>query len=276
LYEHGTDIVCAFDDVGLVKAGAGTDKERMLLYGWASAPTLDDDGERVLQEGLDVKPLLKKGWVNWNHRQDPDGIIGVPLVAELRDRPGFGKCLYTELELLPSRPMAPSVWKLAKSLEEDKVERTLGLSLEGKVGARSPKGTVKKATVFNIAVTGNPKNDNAPVRALLKGIALDEEVPAEQFNPPPFDGDVMDRLARSLVGAIQKASGTTTVSAGDLIPFNLRDELARNGEQHEAVCRQFGSISQLRGGNLTKAEGALYMHLTTGQPVEACMSIFGL
>lgn len=298
MFEMGTDIVCSFDEVGVKKAGPGEPDEDMILYGWASAPTLDDDGERVLQEGLNVEPLLKKGWVNWNHRQDPDGIVGVPLVAELRERDKLGKCLYTEIKLMKSRPLAKPVWDLAKSLEDANVERALGVSLEGNVNEKSPQGVVKKATVYNLAVTGNPKNDDAPVRALLKGLVQGDEsgVLAEQFRPREFSA--MEQLATALAMSIQKALGSSgnvggatqtggdaisregmDSSSNDLVVFNSDNEIKRfaaGSKDLEEVCRRFGNIAQTRGGKLTKSESAIYMHIVSGEDYQMCKAVLGI
>lgn len=298
MYELGSDIVCAFDEVGLKKAGSGDDAEKMIMYGWASAPSLDDDGERIIQEGLNVKPLLKKGVINWNHRQDPDGIIGVPLLAELRNRSNFGKCLYTELELIATRPMAKPVWKLADDFQKADLNRTLGMSLEGKVRARTPKGTVQKADVFNIALTMNPKNDDAPVKALMKGMILGDEaeVSAEMFQPSR-DHDLSRNLLTAFTDVLTKALGPGASVGGKtqtdgaalrregmdtggpvLIPFNTEAELERfagGSEDLKKICRSFGTIAEGNKGGLTKAEAALYMGLVVGEPAR-CAALFGL
>lgn len=296
MHEVGSDIVCAFDEVGLKKAGPGDgDDDRMIMFGWASAPSLDDDGERIVQEGLNVKPLLKKGVINWNHRQDPDGILGAPLQAELRDREGFGKCLYAEMELISSRPMAKSVWKLAEDFQKSSTGRSLGMSLEGKVRSRTTKGTVTKADVFNIALTMNPKNNDAPVQALLKGMVEGDEAGVfEDRFQPPSNHDVV----RSVLDTIQKAVGSGTAAGGtdqtggaairkesmdsgpsDLITFNTEEELERfagGSEDLKEICRTFGRVAGKNGGRLTKGETALYMHLTSGRDAFLCAKVLGL
>lgn len=300
----GADIVCSFEDVGIITKsatdGKGEEVERMLMYGWASSPAKDDDGERVLQEGLDVRPLLKKGVINWNHRQDPDGIIGVPLVAELRDRPNFGKCLYTELELSPTQPLGPPTWRLAKSLES--MGRSLGLSLEGKRMELSPGGAVKKAAIWNIAVTANPKNDYAPVRSLLKGIVEDDPgIPKEVFEPPMYDayGSSIDKFIDAMTTAMRKAIGAGTDVGGSsqagggafrreamdgetivaLIPFDTDKEckrLAGKSSDLLKICQSFGRMAKANNGYLTRFDSAVYLHLVTGADFDKCMCLMNI
>ena len=298
----GADIVCSFEDVGIITKSAadGSEEERMLMYGWASSPAKDDDGERILQEGLDVKPLLTKGVINWNHRQDPDGVIGVPRIAELRERPKFGKCLYTELELSPTQPLGPSTWRLAKSLES--LGRSLGLSLEGKRLETAPGGSVKKAAIWNIAVTANPKNDYAPVRSLMKGmVEEDSGITKEMFEPPLYDayGSSIDKFVDVLAEAMRKAMGAGTGVGGtsqtggaafrresmdsarivSLIPFDTDKEckrLAGGSSDLLKICQSFGRMAKANGGYLTRFDSAVYLHLVSGADFDKCISLMNI
>lgn len=290
------DLVCSLDDVGFFKAGDGND---MRMFGWASTPDLDSDGERVIQEGLNVDHLLSKGWVNWNHQSHK--IIGIPRVAELRDRGGdMGKGLYTEFELLKDHGFAKEVWDLSKSLKG--TGRSLGLSLEGKKLAVGSKGAIKKAKVMNIAVTPSPKNVSTTAEALVKAIITDEDGAASRFAPVVDAGDrdqIIERVEGLVTSAITKAldsgfevGGTNQMGGAairredlegtpaDLIMFADNHEKLLTDLDKAGELRQIGNalknIADKRGGRLTKAESALFTFLVSDASLTDCFRVFGV
>jgi len=290
------DMVCTLDDVGFLKAGEGNE---MRMFGWASTPNLDADGERVIQEGLDVDPLLKSGWINWNHQSHK--IIGIPKVAELRDRgESLGKGLYTEFELLKDHSFAKEVWELSRSLKG--TGRSLGLSLEGKKLAVGPKGAIKKAKVMNIALTPTPKNTDTTAEALVKAIVHEEDGASDRFAPILDDSDrdqIIERVEGLVTSAITKALGSGFEIGGtdqkggaavrkeevegdyaDLVAFSeqnakLLGKLDKSGELHK-IGTALVNISGTRGGRLTKAESALYTFLVSEASLTDCFKVFGL
>ena len=46
------------------------------IKGVASTPDLDRDGEKVMQDGLDISYFLERGFFNWDH--DNSKIVGYP------------------------------------------------------------------------------------------------------------------------------------------------------------------------------------------------------
>lgn len=288
------DLVCSFDEIGILEKGDKAE-DSMRMYGWASTPGLDSDGERIVQEGLDTSDLLNKGWINWNHQSEK--IIGIPKVAELRDRgDGLGKGLYTEFDLLKSHPLAQEVWMLAKSLKG--TGRSLGLSLEGKKLAVGPKKNIMKARVMNIAVCPNPKNSETSAEALVKAIATGEEDVAEKFSPIDANrSEIAERVESVVASVLTKAldAGTDTGGAtqtggaairkesvegqpADLVQFS--EDYAKKANGLEGDLKTIGNalagIADKRGGRLTKAESALFTFLISDHSLVDCFKVFGL
>jgi hypothetical protein len=293
-------IICPFDELGLIKSENKDGEETMRMYGWASTPALDVDQERVMQEGLDCSELLKSGWINWNHQSEK--IIGIPEIAEVRDRGNdLGKGLYTEFELLDKVPLAKEVWTLSKALKDS--PRALGLSLEGKKLVQNG-GNIVKAKVLNIALCPNPRNTETTARALFKAI-VDKDVEAfAPFSPENLKQDEMVERVGSIVSAAM-TNMTKALSAGydvggatqtdgaavrkedmDLSGEELvkiapdagvyKQELSNAEAQH--IRNALKNIADKRGGRLTKAEASLLTFLVSdpGNSLLQVFEIFGL
>lgn len=142
----------------LIKAKPKAAKEHWIIEGTASTEDTDLQDEVVVQDGIDFQPLMKQGFINWNHLEGPENIIGVPLEVKLIEGPS----LYIKAELLQEVARAEAVYALARSLDDwnksnpDK-HRRLAWSIEGRKeeqeGAR-----ITRCTVDQMAVTHEPVN----------------------------------------------------------------------------------------------------------------------
>lgn len=162
---------------GFEKAG---DKHPMRIGGIITTDGLDQQGEQILQDGLDFSYFLRRGWLNDNHAQDTAGVIGYP-VAVKRVRKGErlpnGKVApanghYMEGYLLPTE-RGRQIWEIARALTKSPAGRRLGFSIEGKIEARDPKRphVIARAKVRNVAVTHCPVNTDTEMEALAKSEA---------------------------------------------------------------------------------------------------------
>lgn len=288
------DLVCSFDEIGFIKGGEGG---TMRMYGWASTPALDSDSERVVQEGLDTTELLSKGWINWNHQSEK--IIGIPQVAEIRDRgDNLGKGLYTEFDLLKGHKLAQEVWDLSKALKG--TGRNLGLSLEGKK-LEVDRGRIVKAKVMNIAVCPNPRNPEASVEALVKAIVTGEDDAEDRFSPLLLEkSDMVERVGDIVAAAMSKALdagydvGGTTQTGGaairreemDTVPESELVALTPDSASRKhpldgdlnTIRNALTGIADKRGGKLTKAEASLLTFLVADEDANLvdCFKVFGL
>ena len=151
---------------------ASPDGKERRIGGIVSTSHLDRQAEELLQEGLDFKPFLSKGFFNDNHSPDTEGVIGYPEKAELRTLPDGHKGWYVEGYLLKGHARADRIWELANALQ--KHDRKLGFSVEGQVLERDPKQPtkVRKAVVREVAVTKCPVNTQTSLEVLAKSLSV--------------------------------------------------------------------------------------------------------
>ncbi len=57
-----------------------------LIYGIASTPDTDLQGQRIRQEGINFQPLLDSGFFNWNHYERPETFLVSRLMPGLSRR----------------------------------------------------------------------------------------------------------------------------------------------------------------------------------------------
>ena len=291
------DIVCQFDEVGILEKGETDDPGVMRMYGWASTGAKDSDAEKVLQDGLDLSDVVQKGWANWNHQSEK--IIGIPRVCELRSRKengtDFGKCVYTEFDLLKGHPLAQEIWTLANALKD--TDRSLGLSLEGKKILKKGSSIVK-AKVMNIAIAPNPKNSQTTVQALVKALGTEDAHAFDLFAPVDFSqSEIVGRVESVVSAALTKAIdagyavGGTDQSGGaairtaehdrplvDLVafPMGAKSKLMSLDAPLQRIGNALANIAGTRGGKLTKAEAALFTFLVTDATLPECFTVFGV
>lgn len=156
------------------------DGGRRIVRGYASTENVDQQGEVILQNGIDFRPLLKSGFLNYDHQYKTINgakmpiIIGYPTRAEIRD-----KGLWVEGELLKSDGMSSSeqlkladeMWEMGMALQKSGGNRSLAYSVEGGVVER--KGNrITKSVVRHLAVTHKPVNAEATVELFAKSFFI--------------------------------------------------------------------------------------------------------
>jgi hypothetical protein len=142
--------------------------------GWASLPSEDRLGERVVQEGLDLKWLLQDGW--WSDNHLPDNVaprLGFPVVAELRDHPdpSMGKCLWVEGPVLDT-PRGRDIMRQVRTLKG--TGRQYGFSIESpEKPQRDPLDPkrITRARLWNVAITDRPMHPHTRI-VLVKSASL--------------------------------------------------------------------------------------------------------
>lgn len=209
--------------------------DRRIIRGYASTETMDQDGETILQNGIDFSPLLKSGFINYDHQyRDIAGakmpvIIGFPLRAEVRD-----KGLWLESELLKSTDaggitseqlrLADEMWALGVALQKSGSGRKLAYSVEGGVIARHPKNSKKimKSVVRHCALTHKPVNTEATVELFAKSFCCGRCSPDHPLYIPGHtcgSHAPVSKEDKENSAVIEKAMSTT--SAAPLMLENL-------------------------------------------------------
>lgn len=177
------------------KAGAPASKRRR-IGGLVTTDSLDQQGERLVQEGLDFSHFLTKGWLNDNHSRDTAGVVGYGDLAKLvksGDVMPNGKVAshtgwYIEGYLLDTK-RASEIWELASSLQ--KSDRRLGFSVEGTVQKRTEVNGiphVSRAVVRNVAITNCPVNADTALEVLAKSLAASAVQAIAPGVPAPGNG----------------------------------------------------------------------------------------
>lgn len=157
-------------DFPLVKGeGSGpAGDEHWRLEGVASHESKDAQDELVVQRGINFKPLMDYGYINYDHQPGPSYLIGWPVechlvnaidVPELQAKGLSGQCLWVKAELYTDRklkPVAGDVWDHCQAIQG--TPRKLGWSVQGRVTGRDPldKARITECEVRHLAVTHQP------------------------------------------------------------------------------------------------------------------------
>lgn len=128
-----------------------------VVYGIASTEDHDIQGEVLLQKGIDFRPLLAGGFVNWDHSHNPEDQVGAPLHLEVIE----GPALYIEAVLFPTVKRAQAIKDFVHGMREIEEKggpvRRLAWSVEGdKVLLNGD--IVEKCIVDQMALTAMPVN----------------------------------------------------------------------------------------------------------------------
>lgn len=148
------------------------------IKGICSTDAEDSDGETLIPEGYDFEPLLKTGFLNWNHQAKTSSraICGEPTAAKIINN---GKDFYIEGVIYPNEE-GRNVIQLAETLEKYSPNRRLGFSIEGQALERdvlNPK-KVLRARITGVAITQSPKNPNTLMN-IVKGEYSEEFIEEE-------------------------------------------------------------------------------------------------
>jgi len=180
------------------KAADGSYKIR----GLASTERVDQQGETIIQKGVDLSPIdKKKGILNWDHQKGPENTIGV-LDGYQRTEKG----LFIEGRLFKNHTKAKAVREIMESLSEGDRGR-VGLSVEGRILERDPANpaVIRRCQISAVALTMNPVNTDTfadVVKSMNAAesleISAEEEVAPSNQEEPTF-------TATQVMAIVQKA-----------------------------------------------------------------------
>ncbi|AIW03339.1 prohead protease [Bacillus phage Mater] len=173
------------------KSNDNDTEQAWYLRGYATTPDLDLQEDIVDPTGIDISHFIENGYINYEHMQGNEHIIGAPTEGTHVD-PDVG--LYVEAKLYKGNPYAKSIWDLANNIAKSGIPRKLGFSIEGYAKARdkSDPRIIKSTYITNVAVTTNPANPNATWDAFMKsfltgfGISPDTQVDAAALRTESF------------------------------------------------------------------------------------------
>jgi hypothetical protein len=174
------------------------------IRGLASTSSRDQQGEVVLQEGLDISPIeQKKGYFNFDHKVGPENMVG--LIDGGRKTPeGF----FVEGRLFKNHDKAKALYQIMSSLGKSDRGR-VGMSVEGVIRERAGQDgkIIKRAMIKAVALTMNPVNQDTyvDIAKSLNAEGIDME---ESFNL-----GVSEDLSNVLSEEVHKALGVSSAYA---------------------------------------------------------------
>lgn len=207
------------------------------IFGRASSGHVDDDGDIILQQFLDITPFVERGFFNYEHKDDPEYIVGFPYKEECKvTEDGF----YVAGELFKNHPVADKLWDLIVRLKRENIPRKLYFSIEGKATryASDPPGVIRGFRVYDVAITRKPVNTNTYLDAIVKSVQVDGSPALYVINP------------HEMVSGTNPLRKEFIVGTAKILTYLLRNK--------ESI------LSELRKkGELTREEALIYALLTT-------------
>lgn len=141
---------------------------RWRVEGIASTEHEDQQGDTIRQDGLDWSAFLKRGFINDDHGDGVDAILGYPEKVEpVTVRDGNRTVKATRVVgYLFDLPKAAERVQLAKAMHD--TPRQMGFSVEGPKPERDPRDpkVISKAQVHHLALTPWPVNQHATVSSV--------------------------------------------------------------------------------------------------------------
>lgn len=161
------NIFVPIDVAGSVEKSEQANDGEWYVQGYATTPDLDLQGDIILPQGIDISYFVTKGWVNYEHKQDAEYIIGVPTDNCYVD---LNKGLFVEAKLMKESKYAQSMWQLANTIQKSGISRQLGFSIEGAVTSRNARDNriIEGVAIRNVALTTHPANPQATWETLVK------------------------------------------------------------------------------------------------------------
>lgn len=177
------------------------------IRGLASTEKTDQQGEIILQKGIDVTPIdRRKGLINFDHAKGPENCIGL-----LDGYQKTAQGLVVEGRLFKNHTKAKAVYEIMSSLSKGDRGR-VGLSVEGKILRRNAANPsiIEKCQINAVAVTLNPVNQDT-FADLVKSMAESEvdfestdnlnEVPESNTTEPTFSTAQVLAIMHKALGA---------------------------------------------------------------------------
>lgn len=172
--DKSIQLFSVFTSLDIEKGKDNPDKVK--IGGIISTDAKDQEGDILLQEGMDWSYFLDRGYFNYEHQQGPENILGVPDKVELVEMNGK-KATKVEGYLLMDTPKAKDVYQSIKAVAKAGLNRQIGFSVEGQVIERdlqNPK-IVKRAKILNVSITAHPVNPDAKLELLARSLMIAEE-----------------------------------------------------------------------------------------------------
>lgn len=207
--------------------------EDRLFEGTASLETPDLEDETLIQKGMNLKPFLDFGHINYDHgtvlHRSPAYIVGEPIEASITRVPsrthGTVDGLYVKGRIynVPGhKQLAHDCWDHMVTLSKSQgSHRRMGASIEGKARLRQGRKIVTASDIYNMALTPAPMHPDTHmgISGMQKSLAA-----IGQLGVTPFLGHGV--TLNEIAEAIRKSD---TGVIGDLDQDGTRDKATIGG-----------------------------------------------
>ena len=163
------------------------------ISGLISSETKDLQGDTLLQGGVNWDYFLKKGWLNYEHKQGPEFIVGEPISLEKRDG-----STYLKGKLYLNTDLGKAVYNTAKAISEVS-DRRIGFSVEGQVLERDKNDSsiITKSRVLNVSVTAHPVNPDSKLEILARSMYAKKEQEEQHEEKVEEQQEKVDKTPKS-------------------------------------------------------------------------------
>ncbi|URJ36601.1 hypothetical protein MF625_001020 [Paenibacillus polymyxa] len=135
-----------------------------IVQGIISSDDTDEQADSITPDGMDTSYFLSKGWIKWEHGNDPDQFIGEPETVHVGkfNHPTLNKSVngvFIKGRLYANREMSLKAVVAIEDLQKSHSTRRVGWSIEGGVVERDRQtGKIIKSVLRNVVLTMNPVN----------------------------------------------------------------------------------------------------------------------
>ncbi len=216
--------------LGLVKS---EEEGRTKIGGIISTDTVDQQGDMILQEGMDFSYFLDKGYFNYEHKGGVEYIVGAPTKVERVNLDGK-QATRVEGYLMTEKPLAKTIIETCVAMEKAQLDRKIGFSVEGQVVARDPVNpkVITKAKILNVAITSAPVNPDAQLEFLARSLMNAKQIAKQilEAHPEIKNKDVMDEIHKMImeksIGYQTPAQPAPEASLSPLVPQSLEEKMS--------------------------------------------------
>lgn len=195
------------EDTELMKSVEVDENGDYIVQGVMTSDAMDEEDDSITPDGMDCSYFLTKGWIKYEHGNNPNQFIGEPLEVKVGqfEHPKLRKSvngIFVKGRLFANRELAKQAVKTITDLQKSNTKRCMGWSIEGNVKERDRKsGKIMKSVLRNVVLTMNPVNTTTWAE-LSKSFAKNHEVEVNMELDKSMDtGAIAEVTPQSLEGS---------------------------------------------------------------------------
>lgn len=257
--EQAVELFVPIDlDKSFSKSKTAEDGKGWYVQGYASTPDLDLQNDIVNPRGIDISYFKEYGWINYEHKQDAQFIIGAPTDNCYVD---FENGLFVEAKLYSDNEYAQHMWTLAHNIKKSGDDRCLGFSIEGAIISRNTQDerVIESLVVRNVALTTHPANPHATWETLVKSWTTGHGIsPETQVNAGALRRE-------EIVGAITTLSHVYAIEDADVLDKTWDDVSKYFADNNtEEVDKQIATILLQLSRGISKQQARDFLNKERG------------